>query len=90
MKDLLYNLDSVASSYGENALPSIIQIDERINDIVSFFKSDHFNDFEKTETADRLQKLIDLNKDVRTELQKQEKKLTELKHQLTNEASIHL
>ncbi len=90
MKDLLYNLDSVAVSYGDNALTSIIQIDERINEIVNFFKSDKFNDFEKTETADRLQKIIDLNKDVRTELQKQETKLAELKYQLTNEATAHL
>ena len=90
MKDLLYNLDSVSVSYGDNALTSIIQIDERINEIVNFFKVDNFNDFEKTETADRLEKIISLNRDIRAELEKQEKKLMDLKNQLNKEAAAHL
>ena len=90
MKDLLYNLDSVSVSYGDNALTSIIQIDERINEIVNFFKVDNFNDFEKTETADRLEKILSLNRDIRAELEKQDKKLMDLKNQLNKEAAAHL
>lgn len=90
MKDLLYNLDSVSVSYGDNALTSIIQIDERINEIVNFFKLDNFNDFEKTETADRLEKILSLNRDIRAELEKQDKKLMDLKNQLNKEAAAHL
>jgi len=88
MKDLLYNLDSVAVSYGDNVLTSIIQVDERINEIVDFFKSDDFNDFEKTETADRLQKILDLNRDIRTELEKQEQRVSALKNKLNAGAKV--
>jgi len=88
MKDLLYNLDSVAVSYGDNVLTSIIQVDERINEILDFFKSDDFNDFEKAETADRLQKILDLNRDIRTELEKQEKKVSTLKNKLNAGAKV--
>lgn len=77
MQNILYNLNSVEESYGESTLTGVIQIHERISDIVMYvdLKSAYLNDYEKEETKDRLNKLIDLNRKIRTELEKQEEDL---------------
>jgi hypothetical protein len=75
MKDLLYNLDSVEVSYGDNILNSVVQVNEQIEEILRQRQTSDFNGFEKSETADRIQKLVDLNQKVQKELQKQLEKL---------------
>jgi len=75
MKDLLYNLDSVEVSYGDAILNAVIQLNERIDEISSQRKTSQFNGFEKSETADRIQKLVELNQRIQKELQKQVEKL---------------
>jgi len=75
MKDLLYNLDSVEVSYGDNILNSVVQVNEQIEEILRQRQTSNFNGFEKSETADRIQKLVDLNQKVQKELQKQLEKL---------------
>ena len=77
MQNILYNLNSVEESYGESTLTGVIQIHERISDIALYvdLKSAYLNDYEKEETKDRLNKLIDLNRRIRTELEKQEENL---------------
>ena len=83
MKDLLYNLDSVAVSYGDNLLNTTIQINERITEIQEYLENDAvFNEFEKSETADRLNKLVDLNNAIQSELEKQLIKIEEIKSSL--------
>lgn len=83
MENLLFNIDSVEVSYGNDALTSIIQINERIQDIEKYLREHHnFNDFEKSQLADRLSKLEDLNKQVQRELISQTQKLAELKSSL--------
>lgn len=82
MKNLLFNLDSVETSYGDNVLNSILQIDERITDIDQFLAADaRLNDFERTETRDRLEKLIQMNRDIQMELERQVQKLEHIKLQ---------
>ncbi len=75
MKDILYNLDSVEVSYGDAILNAVIQLNERIDEISSQRQTSEFNGFEKSETADRIQKLVDLNQKIQKELQKQVEKL---------------
>ena len=76
MENLLFNLDSLESSYGENLLTGVIQLDERISGIENFLQADHkLNDFERTETEDRLRKLIVLNRNIQLELERQAQKL---------------
>jgi hypothetical protein len=77
MQNILYNLNSVEESYGESTLTGVIQIHERIADIAMYtdLNSAYLNDFEREETKDRLNKLIDLNRRIRAELEKQEEDL---------------
>lgn len=77
MQNILYNLNSVEESYGESTLTGVIQIHERIADIAMYIdlNSGYLNDYEKEETKDRLNKLIDLNRKIRAELEKQEEDL---------------
>jgi hypothetical protein len=75
MKDLLYNLDSVEVSYGDAILNAVIQLNERIDEISGQQTTNQFNGFEKSETADRIQKLVELNQRIQKELQKQVEKL---------------
>ncbi len=75
MKDLLYNLDSVEVSYGDAILNAVIQLNERIDEISNQHQTSEFNGFEKGETADRIQKLVELNQRIQKELQKQVEKL---------------
>jgi len=83
MENLLFNLDSVEVSYGDSALPSIIQINERIQDIEKYLhEHQNFNDFEKSQLADRLSKLEELNRQVQRELVSQKQKIAELKSSL--------
>jgi hypothetical protein len=83
MKDLLYNLDSVEVSYGDNLLNAAIQINERITEIQQYLENDAvFNEFEKSETAGRLNKLVDLNNAIQSELEKQLIKIEEIKSSL--------
>lgn len=80
MENLLYNFDSVESSYGESLLTSIIQLDDRISDISGFLSEDPaLNDFERSEIADRLNKLIEFNRNVQMELERQAQRLEVLR-----------
>jgi hypothetical protein len=80
MEHLLYNLDSVESSYGSSLITAIIQLDERISDISGFLSEDPaLNDFERSELVDRLNKLIDLNRQAQMELERQAQKLESLR-----------
>ena len=83
MENLLFNMDSVEVSYGDNLLNSIIQIDERIADIDKF-THDHiaFNDFEKRQMTDRLNKLIELNHKIKQRLDDQTARLNAIKQNL--------
>ena len=87
MENLKFNLDSVEVSYGDNALTSIIQIDERISDIAKYLRTHNndFNDFEKTEIIDRLNKLIELNHKIQQELEAQVQKINDIKPMLAHE-----
>ncbi len=86
MKNILYNLDSIDVSYGDNVLNTVIQINERINDIVEQQEHIHsLNDFEKTQIAERLSKLIDLNRKIQRELAEQADKIAQLKGTIYNE-----
>lgn len=72
MTDLLYNIDSVEVAYGDGAFNTIVQIQERISEIHNYLqRHNEFNDFEKTQLEDRLNKLIDLNVKIQDELQAQ-------------------
>jgi hypothetical protein len=83
MENLLRNLNSVEISYGDNALTSIIQIEERINDIAkSLNDNDELSEFEKTEVRDRLDKLVDVNHDIQKELERQVSKIKDIQEQL--------
>ena len=75
MKDLLYNLDSVEVSYGDAILNAVILLNERIDEISGQRKTTQFNGFEKSETADRIQKLVELNQRIQKELQNHVEKL---------------
>lgn len=88
MKDLLFNLDSVEVSYGDNVLNSVIQINERIDDIVKLVESNSLNDFEKSESADRIQKLVTLNQQIQKELQKQLEHLHQFELGLTSNIEL--
>jgi hypothetical protein len=81
MKDLMYNINSVEVSYGDNTLNSVIQIYERISSIADYVgtNSTGLNDFEKRQFEDRLDKLADLNHAIQEELDKQIRKLDEIK-----------
>ena len=82
MENLLYNLDSVESSYGGSLVTGIIQIDERIGDISGYLSEDPaLNDFERSELADRLNKLIELNRSAQMELERQAQRLELLRQQ---------
>jgi len=86
MESLLFNLDSVEISYGDNTLTSVIQINERISDIAEYLRKHHeFNGFEKTQLADRLNKLVDLNHQVQRELILQTQKIEDIKLDLQSE-----
>jgi hypothetical protein len=75
MENLLYNLDSLESSYGSSLITAIIQLDERIGDLSGFLAEDpSLNDFERTELVDRLNKLIELNRNAQMELERQAQK----------------
>lgn len=72
MTDLLYNIDSVEVAYGDSAFNMIVQIQERITDIHNYLQThNEFNDFEKIQLDDRLNKLIALNIKIQDELQAQ-------------------
>lgn len=80
MENLLFNLGSVEVSYGDSALTTVVQINERINDIATYLQEHReFNNFEKTQLADRLTKLIDLNLQVQHELATQTQKIADIK-----------
>jgi len=80
MENLLYNLDSLESSYGSSLITAIIQLDERISDISGFLSEDPvLNDFERSELVDRLNKLIDLNRHAQMELERQAQKFESLR-----------
>jgi oligoendopeptidase F len=86
MENLKFNLDSVEVSYGDNVLTSVIQIDERISSIASYIQMhNESNDFEKTETIDRLDKLIELNHKIQQELEAQVQKINNIKPLLAHE-----
>jgi hypothetical protein len=86
MENLKFNLDSVEVSYGDNTLTSVIQIDERISDIANYLRTHNdFNDFEKTEIIDRLNKLIELNQKIQQELEEQVQKINNIKPLLAHE-----
>ena len=86
MENLKFNLDSVEVSYGDNVLTSVIQIDERISSIASYIQMhNESNDFEKTETIDRLNKLIELNHKIQQELEAQVQKINNIKPLLAHE-----
>jgi hypothetical protein len=86
MENLKFNIDSVEVSYGDNALTSIIQIDERISSITTYLRTHNdFNDFEKTEIIDRLNKLIELNQKIQQELEAQVQKINDIKPMLAHE-----
>ena len=79
MKNLLYNLNSVEESYGDSALTTIVQINERIDDISNAFaKSEPINDFLIEEFSGRIEKLIELNQKIQEELKVQELKLLKI------------
>lgn len=87
MENLKFNLDSVEVSYGDNVLTSIVQIDERISGIANYLRQhNEFNDFEKTETIDRLNKLIELNHKIQQELEAQVQKINDIKPMLAHES----
>jgi hypothetical protein len=65
----------VEVSYGDYILNSVVQVNEQIEEILRQRQTSDFNGFEKSETADRIQKLVDLNQKVQKELQKQLEKL---------------
>jgi predicted chitinase len=90
MENLLYNLNSVEISYGDNALNTIIQIEERITDIAEAISdNDDFTDFEKAQVRDRLEKLVEVNENIQKELEKQVHKLKGLQGRL-NETKLVL
>ena len=85
MEDLYYNLDSIQSQYGENVLTAVIQMDERIRDVASYFPThDALNDFEKLQVADRLQQMAVLNAKIQHELDIQLQKITSIQDSLTS------
>lgn len=77
MKDLLYILNSLEEFYGETTLTSVIQADERVQNLMSTISSQNLNGYELEELADRLSKLVTLNSKVREELEKQARTLEE-------------
>lgn len=82
MENMLYNLDSLESSYGSSLITAIIQLDERISDLSGFLAEDpSLNDFERTELVDRLNKLIELNRNAQMELERQAQKFELLRQQ---------
>lgn len=84
MKNLLYNLNSVEESYGEVTLTNVVQIFERVNDIIESIavQLPELTDFEKEELSGRLEKLMALNLKIRSELAKQELLLHNVKAKL--------
>jgi hypothetical protein len=86
MKNLLYNLDSIEVFYGDVALNSTIQIDERITDAAEALQDNQFNDFEKDQIAGRLDKLVLLNIKIQSELEAQIEKLNAIKGALKHSA----
>jgi hypothetical protein len=82
MENLVYNLDSVESSYGDNLLTAVIQIDERISDLEDFDSTRLNTDFERAEIKDRLDKIIARNKNVQMELERQVQKFEHIKRQV--------
>jgi hypothetical protein len=58
----------------------VIQIDERINDIAGHFDPENkLNDFERSEVVDRLNKLIQMNRNIQMELVRQVQNLEHIK-----------
>jgi len=88
MKDLLFNLDSVEVSYGDNILNSVVLVNERIDEITRQFEKVELNDFEKNQMADRLKKMIDLNHAIQEELEKQIEKLHQIELGLTSSIDL--
>jgi hypothetical protein len=86
MKNLLYNFNSVEESYGESALTTVVQINERIDEIAdSFPESEPINDFLIEEFTGRIDKLIELNQKIQEELREQEAKLRRVNAELLHE-----
>jgi hypothetical protein len=84
MKNLLFNLNSVEESYGESILTSVIQINERIDEIAaSLHESPPSNDFLIEEFSGRIEKLRELNRKIREELHQQEEKLRSIEESFT-------
>lgn len=86
MKNLLYNLNSVEESYGESTLTTVVQINERIDEIAkSFPESEPINDFLIEEFTGRIDKLLELNQKIQEELREQEAKLRQVNAGLLQE-----
>ena len=80
MENLLFNLDSVEMSYGDNVLNTVIQIDERISEIAEFIdKNRNHSDFQLSEITDRLNRLIQKNRDAQMELERQVHRIEHIK-----------
>lgn len=83
MKNLIFNLNSAETSYGENLLTAVIQLDERISDLEEYQEREQLRtDFDRTEIKNRLAKIISLNKNVQMELERQAQKLEHIKRQV--------
>ncbi len=90
MKDLLFNVNSIESWYGENVLTSVVQIYERINAIKDHLSENDklLNDFEKKQFADKLDKLIELNKRIQQDLEQQYQTIEKIKSEFTIDNTI--
>ena len=83
MKNINFNLDSIESSYGENILTSIIQVDERIEDLESSLSANQSqNDFEKLQVVERLNKINELLSKIQHELSLQRQKISTIQQSL--------
>jgi hypothetical protein len=83
MENPYFNLDSIASAYGENILTAVIQLNERIDDLASVLSADEAsNDFEKTQFSHRLKKILELQDMITKELGLQRQKLTAIQQRL--------
>ena len=90
MVNILYNLNSVERSYGEATLTTVVQIHERINNMVEYLihHNTDLNDYEKEELAFRLDKLVKLNQKIVGELEKQAETLSNMRKELTARTTV--
>jgi len=83
MENVYFNLDSIESSYGENILTAVIQIDERISDLESFFEKDEsLNGFERLQVVEKLDKINVLNDKIHGELALQIQRIIKIQQSL--------